>query len=475
MSHPGNDPGNDPDHDPDKVEQTSVEHTQPIGPQAPQGQPESGLAPPYAGPAYSQTPSSGGSGSYPTPAGTSRFEQPYGPPSLTYQGDHVGLTHYPTAGPASGPNPARGKVSGWIWPLVAVLALVVGLAGGVVGGLAAESWRDANDDGRSSNGLSGVDTVSVPPIKAGNESVASVAKELLPSTVQIKADYEGTHLGSTGSGWVFDRQGHVITNNHVVTGAADGGDIQIVDHSGRAHKAKLIGTSTVYDIAVLYVPQAKKLEPVSLGSSKSMNVGDPVVAIGSPLGLNETVTSGIISALNRPVTTGKSNDDASYINAVQTDAAINPGNSGGPLVSMQGQVVGVNSAIATTGGSSLGGEPGNIGVGFAIPIEQVMTTADQILRTGKARYPVIGAQVVTGGDDDGRGAVIDSVVADAPADDAGLEEGDVVTAVDDQTVTDGQSLIVQIRTHLPGDKITLTVRRDGKVKRVEVTLAGEDG
>ena len=358
---------------------------------------------------------------------------------------------------------------------MAVLALVVGLAGGVVGGLAADSWRGANDEGRSSNGLDGVDTVSVPPIQAGNESVASVAKELLPSTVQIMADYEGEHLGSTGSGWVFDRQGHVITNNHVVAGAADGGDIQVVDHSGRSHKANLIGTSTVYDIAVLYLPQAKKLEPASLGSSKSMNVGDPVVAIGSPLGLNETVTSGIISALNRPVTTGNSNDDASYINAVQTDAAINPGNSGGPLVNMQGQVVGVNSAIATTGGSTLGGEAGNIGVGFAIPIEQVMTTADQILRTGKARYPVIGAQVVTGGDEDGAGAVIDSVVADAPADDAGLEEGDVVTAVDDQTVTDGQSLIVQIRTHVPGDKITLTVRRDGKVTRVEVTLAGEDG
>ena len=251
--------------------------------------------------------------------------------------------------------------------------------------------------------------------------------------------------------------------------------IRVVDHSGRAHDAKLIGTSTVYDIAVLYVPQAKKLRPVSLGSSKSMNVGDPVVAIGSPLGLNETVTSGIVSAVNRPVTTGEGDDDASYINAVQTDAAINPGNSGGPLVSMQGQVIGVNSAIATTGGSTLGGEAGNIGVGFAIPIEQVITTADQILRTGKAQYPVIGAKVLTGGDRDGSGAVIDSVQADTPADDAGLEKGDVVTAIGDQTITDGQSLIVQIRTHVPGDTITLTVRRDGKVQQVDVTLAGEDG
>ena len=140
MSHPGQrrSPDNDPVNDPDNVEQPSGEHTQPIGPQVPQGQPESGLAPPYAGPAYSQPPSPGGSGSYPTSGGTSRFEQPYGPPSPTYPGDHVGPTHYPIAGPASGPKPARGKVSGWIWPLVAVLALVVGLAGGVVGGLAAD-------------------------------------------------------------------------------------------------------------------------------------------------------------------------------------------------------------------------------------------------------------------------------------------------------------------------------------------------
>jgi putative serine protease PepD len=456
----------------DNNEQPDREHTQPIIP----GMQEPGMTPPYAGPAYPQVPTPNNPDS-PTPSGqTARFEQPYGPPP-PYA---AGPGHYPLTGPMSGPppqsKPVRGKVSGWIWPAVATLALVLGMVGGAVGGVAVQSWRDRNDDGTSSNGISGVDTVSVPPIEAGNQSVASVAQALLPSTVQIMADFGGQHLGATGSGWVLDRQGHIITNNHVIDGAADGGDIEVVDHSGHQYKAKLIGRSTVYDIAVLYVQQAKDLDPVSLGASQSMHVGDPVVAIGSPLGLNETVTSGIISALNRPVTTGETADKTSYINAVQTDAAINPGNSGGPLVSMQGQVIGVNSAIATTGGDALGtGQSGNIGVGFAIPIEQVVTTADQILKTGKAQYPVIGAKVLTSGDQNGGGAVIDSVLANTPADKAGLQKGDVVTAVDDQAISDGQSLIVQIRTHLPGDTITLTVERDGKARQVDITLAGEDG
>ena len=204
-------------------------------------------------------------------------------------------------------------------------------------------------------------------------------------------------------------------------------------------------------------------------------MGEPVVAFGSPLGLSSTVTSGIVSALNRPVTTGDSANDSSYINAVQTDAAINPGNSGGPLVNLQGQVVGVNSAIATTGGGFAGGESGNIGVGFAIPIEQVRVTADQILRTGEARYPVIGAKVQTGGDESGTGALIDEVMPDTPAEDSGLEKGDIVIEVNGQRVTDGIALIVAIRTYQPGQTIEFTVRRGGDEQVVEVTLDSEVG
>jgi putative serine protease PepD len=200
-----------------------------------------------------------------------------------------------------------------------------------------------------------------------------------------------------------------------------------------------------------------------------------VVAIGSPLGLSSTVTAGIVSALNRPVTTGETGDDSSYINAVQTDAAINPGNSGGPLVNLVGQVVGVNSAIATNGGGTVDGEAGNIGVGFAIPVEQVKVTADQILRTGEARFPVIGAKVQTGGIDDGDGAVIDEVIEDTPAEDAGLEKDDRVIAVEGLRVTDGIGLIVAIRSHQPGETVEFTLVRDGSEQTVEITLGSEVG
>jgi len=196
-----------------------------------------------------------------------------------------------------------------------------------------------------------------------------------------------------------------------------------------------------------------------------------VVALGSPLGLSSTVTSGIVSATDRPVTAGDG-DAASYINALQTDAAINPGNSGGPLANVRGQVIGVNSAIATTGGV-LGGESGNIGVGFAIPMEQVRVTAAQILATGKARYPVIGANVKTGAST--RGATLETVPGGSPAAAGGLREGDLVTRVDGKRITDGISLIVAIRSHQPGETIEVDVLRSGRTRTVQVTLDAKVG
>lgn len=383
------------------------------------------------------------------------------------------------APPASSPPPApahvrpRGRVSGWLWPAVCALALVVGVLGGVVGGAAYDRWQD--DSGSVSGGLAAVDTVSEAPLPVDNGSIASVAQQLLPSTVQIVAEYDGEEGGATGSGFVLDRQGHVVTNNHVVADAAsEDGPIEIVDQDGNRYDAKVVGRSPVYDLAVLFAPEARDLRPAALGSSQRLVVGEGVVAIGSPLGLSSTVTAGIVSALHRPVTTGDSGNESSYINAVQTDAAINPGNSGGPLVNLRAQVVGVNSAIATTGGA-IGGDSGNIGVGFAIPIEQVRVTADQILRTGEARYPVIGAKVVTGGESEGKGAEIDSVMPDTPAEDSGLEEGDVITEVDGARVTDGIALIVAIRTHQPGEEVEFTVERDGEQRTVTLTLDGEVG
>ena len=371
-----------------------------------------------------------------------------------------------------GPRPPAARVPGWLWPAVAALALVLGLGGGALGAFAYD--RVTQDDSTVDSGLSGVGTRTEAPLPE-NGSVAAVAQELLPSTVQILAEFDGQAGGATGSGFVLDDQGHIVTNNHVVADAAsDNGAVQVVDEEGNRYDATILGRSPVYDLAVLSVPDAKDLRPAALGASQSMNVGDPVVAFGSPLGLSSTVTAGIVSALNRPVTTGDSADEASYINAIQTDAAINPGNSGGPLVDLEGRVVGVNSAIATTG-SSLGGESGNIGVGFAIPIEQVKVTADQILKTGEAQYPVIGATVRTGGTDATAGAVINEVLPDSPAEKAGLQKGDLVTAIGGRRVTDGIELIVQIRRHQPGDMIELTVERGGRERTLSITLDGKVG
>ncbi len=353
-----------------------------------------------------------------------------------------------------------------------MVALVVGLLGGVIGGVAVSS--SMSPAGVDSVPVIGTDNGAAEPLEADNGSVAAVAKKLLPSTVQIQAKggADGsTEGGATGSGFVLDDKDHVITNNHVVADATGDGELKVVDQNGKRHDAKIIGRSPVYDIAVLEVTDATTFEPAAIGSSRSMRVGDTVVAIGSPLGLSSTVTSGIISATDRPVTTGDQ-DQSSYINAVQTDAAINPGNSGGPLVNLRGQVVGVNSAIATTGGT-IGGESGNIGVGFAIPMEQVRVTASQILATGKARYPVIGANVNTGAQNDG--AEVVDVPSGTPAAAAGLKKGDVVTGVDGKQITDGIGLIVAIRSHQPGETVTLVVKRSGEDKSVRVTLDGKVG
>ncbi len=391
--------------------------------------------------------------------------------------------------PAGGPHPgppaplapvagrASGRVSPWVWPAVAALALVVGLAGGVAGGVVWQQWDDGRTTaaGGSPEGLGGVDTTSLPPLTVDDGSVAAVAEEMLPRTVQIAAALGGESGGATGSGFLLDRQGHVVTNNHVVADAdANDGLIEVVDEQGRRFDAEVVGRSPVYDLAVLYVPQIEGRDPAALGRSRALRVGETVVAIGSPLGLSSTVTSGIVSALSRPVTTSQEEDDAaSFINAVQTDAAINPGNSGGPLVNLRGQVVGVNSAIATAG-SGLGGGAGNIGVGFAIPVEQVRVTADQILRDGEAQYPVIGAEVQTQEDATG-GAEITRVLADSPAETAGLLDGDLVVGIDGELVTDGVALIVAIRTRQPGETVELTVRRDGDERQVRVALDGETG
>jgi putative serine protease PepD len=356
--------------------------------------------------------------------------------------------------------------------VIAALSLVAGLLGGVLAAVAVSSSMDGG--GVAAAPPISTDNGAPAPLKVDNGSVAAVAARLLPSTVQIQANggADGsTKGGATGSGFVLDSKDHVITNNHVVAGATGAGQLKVVDQRGVKHAARIIGRSPVYDLAVLEVSNASGLRPAAIGASRALRVGDTVVAIGSPLGLRSTVTSGIVSATDRPVTTGD-NSTSSYINALQTDAAINPGNSGGPLVNLRGQVIGVNSAIATTGGT-ISGESGNIGVGFAIPMEQVRITAGQILSTGKARYPVIGANVDTRAGN--TGAEVVDVPSGSPASAAGLRKGDVVVKVEGKPVTDGIGLIVAIRSHQPGETIDLMVRRAGRQRDVKVTLDSKVG
>ncbi len=393
---------------------------------------------------------------------------PYPPP---YQPDYANppsyTQPYPVAGPPS-PAPQRAKVPAWMLPAVALIALVLGLTGGAIAG----ALVSANDN--SPGGVFKVERRTAAPLPPDNDSIAAVASKVLPSTVQIVAEYDGKPQGATGSGFVLDAKGHIITNNHVVAEAdGDNGPIEVIDQDGHHMKASVVGRSTVYDLAVLSVPKAKGLTPAAVGSADQMRVGETVVAIGSPLGLSATVTSGIISAVNRPVTTGEGGDDNSYINAVQTDAAINPGNSGGPLVNLQGQVVGVNSAIASLGSQLASDQGGNIGVGFAIPIEQVQVTTAQILRSGKAQYPIIGANVR--GSTKYDGATIASVTPGMPAADAQLKVGDVIRKIDGKSVSGSIDLVVAIRTHVPGEKVTLTVERKGKTFDVKVGLDAKTG
>jgi len=299
--------------------------------------------------------------------------------------------------------------------------------------------------------------------------VVAVADAVLPSVVSLQV--RGPDAEVSGSGFVYDDAGHVVTNNHVIEPAVSDGDITVSLSDGRQVGAQIVGRSPSYDLAVIKLDDFSGLDPSALGTSAEVQVGQSVVAIGSPLGLNATVTSGIISATERPVTAG-GKGETSYINALQTDAAINPGNSGGPLVDLQGRVIGVNSAIATIGQSS-SDQAGNIGVGFSIPIDQVVSTVKQLIETGQAEYPVIGAQVSVAPTSDG--ARILEVDAGSPADQAGLESGDVVTKINGDGVHDGVELIVKIRSFAPGETVRFDVQRSGQGDSFDVVLGKKIG
>jgi putative serine protease PepD len=369
-----------------------------------------------------------------------------------------------------GPVPPPRRDAWTAWP-IALAALVLGLVGGAIGASVVVSGDDDSKASATSTTVSVPVITSSGPLAGGVRAnpVVNVANKVLPSVVSI--DVRGTSEEVTGSGFVYDGDGRVVTNNHVIEPAAKEGSIRVILPDGSVRSASIVGSSPSYDIAVIKVSNATGLVPATLGRSEPVRVGESVVAIGSPLGLNATVTSGIISATHRPVTAGGSGE-TSYINALQTDAAINPGNSGGPLVDLDGLVIGVNSAIATLGSAS-GGQSGSIGVGFSIPIDQVKHTVREIIDTGHAEYPVIGAQVSVARSLDG--AEVKDVNDASPADRAGLRVGDVITAVEGDRIADGVELIVTIRSYEPGDVITLTVDHDGDTRQVEVTLGEQVG
>lgn len=348
-------------------------------------------------------------------------------------------------------------------------ALVALLVGGGAGLGAAKLFAGLQSTGPS-DPTSSTDPAPAPLPPGETTSTVEVARRVLPGTVMIEV---GSGRGrGTGSGFVLDREGHVLTNNHVVAGAASGSRIRVVFSDGRQTSATLVGRSPSYDLAVIKVLADDQLRPVELGDSASAEVGAPVVAVGSPLGLPGTVTQGIVSALDRPVTvneSGSADAPTAYIDGIQTDAPINPGNSGGPLVDASARVIGVNSAILTLSGGR--GQTGNIGIGFAIPINQARTIGDLLIADGKATYPVVGAQLR----ETASGVELLSVDAGGAARRAGLRVGDRVTRVDGRPVETREELVVVVRTHRPGDKVTFGYTRGSDQAKAELTLGGRVG
>jgi putative serine protease PepD len=297
-------------------------------------------------------------------------------------------------------------------------------------------------------------------------SIAKIAADALPSVVTIRI--KTADGGGTGSGFVIDNQGHILTNNHVATAGGSSATLTVELNNGTSLPATIVGADASYDLAVLKIT-ATDIPPLQFGASKDVVVGDGVIAVGAPLGLDATVTSGIVSALNRPVSAGDGNDQ-SFINAIQTDAAINPGNSGGPLLDMNGKVIGVNSAIARIPGSSSDSTGGNIGVGFAIPSDQAAKTAQQLISTGKADHPALGVQVDRSYTGDGAKLASGGVQAGSAAAQAGLKDGDVITEFEGKKVTDADALIVAIRARNVGDTVSLKVQRGNQIVDVRMTL-----
>lgn len=358
------------------------------------------------------------------------------------------------------------------------LSLVTGLVSGVAGGFVAGSLAGAAKETSQSTGIGASDNDNAleAPVKpdktpAAEGSVEQVAESVLPAVVSIEvATRTG---GAEGSGSIISSDGKVLTNHHVVAEAAGGGaQIRVTLNDGSKHPATFIASDVNTDIAVIQIEGVNDLPTIQFGDSDSLAVGQPVVAVGSPLGLSATVTTGIVSALNRPVRAAQGGGESSLMDGIQTDAAINPGNSGGPLVDMNGHLIGMNSVIASLS-QGRSGESGSIGLGFAIPSNFARRVADQLINEGKARQPMMGVEVdirqASGG------ALISNVQPGSPAEQGGLQRGDIVTRINDRPIESSDALVAATRSFDFGETVRLEVQSQGSeaTRTVEVTLSSE--
>ncbi|MFG2039666.1 S1C family serine protease [Dactylosporangium sp. NPDC048998] len=377
--------------------------------------------------------------------GNTGYGQPYGhgapPPGFPPPG-HPGQPGYghPAYG-QPGPRPGRGgRIA-----VIAVCAVVLAVGSALGGGLIATQLADD----KPASAPTVVTRDAAPNLD--RSSVGGVAAAVLPSVVDISTGE------AEGSGVIMTADGQIITNNHVVQGAQQ---LTVTFSTGKTAPASIVGTDPSGDIAVIKVQGVSGLTPAKFGDSDALRVGDTVLAVGSPLGLQGSVTAGIVSALHRTISGEQGGK--SIADAIQTDAAINPGNSGGALVNLKGEVVGINTAIATAGQNS----NGNIGVGFAISANRARAAAGQLAKGGKVSHPYLGVQLTDGNG----GALIGGVVAGGPADKAGLKTGDTVTKFGSATVTDATSLINAVQAAKAGDRVPVTVDRNGSEQTVTVTL-----
>ncbi|WP_084596871.1 S1C family serine protease [Nocardioides aequoreus] len=446
----------------------STDRPQPGTSQAP------GVAPGQVGPPAGDQPVAGHHPSTAPTEDTRRFDEP---PIW------AGAPYAAPAAVATAPPRERGRkrlVAG-----VLVAALVVGGAAGVGG---AAAYDALNGDGPAATRTAPTEFEATKTSVVEDGTVESVADAVLPSVVKVNV--VGQEGAGSGSGIVLSEDGEILTNNHVVEGAEGDGAISVSFNDGTTARATVVGTDPLVDIAVIRAEGVSDLTPASIGQSDDLKVGQSVVAIGSPFGLDATVTSGIVSALNRPVSVGsqpqqpdpfgqqqgQTASQSTTYPAVQTDAAINPGNSGGPLVDMSGRVVGINSSIRTASESS--GQSGSIGLGFAIPIDEVLPIVNQIVAGDTPTHARLGVSVGEPEatiDNPAPGALVSQVEPSGAAGEAGLQEGDVITKVDDQVIEGPDSLVATIRGHRPGDEVTLTYQRDGDTRTTTATLASDEG